>query len=172
MITQQRLREMLHYDAETGVFTWRIKRTAGVKPGDKAGCSNSLGYIIIGLTGRRYRAHRLAWLYVHGVWPEQSIDHANGITGDNRMINLREATSSENRQNIITVKTNTSGFTGVTQRKNERWEASIKINYKTIHLGSYASPESAYHAYLVAKRQYHPFQPVPRAGVPMALIDQ
>jgi HNH endonuclease len=84
-LTAERLRDLLHYAAETGMFTWKHTRCARAKAGQRAGCKNDKRYIIIRVDGRIHLAHRLAWLYVHGVWPKDQIDHINGVTIGSRI---------------------------------------------------------------------------------------
>src|SRR5690349_15052213 len=96
-LTQQYLKEILHYDPETGVFIWYTSR-GHCKAGNVAGSLN-LGYILIGICNFKYQAHRLAWLYMTGEWPTFEIDHKNGVSSDNRWENLREATRIINGQN-------------------------------------------------------------------------
>ena len=111
MITQKELKDLLHYDPETGVFTW-LKSGKGRKAnGETRGLTN--GYFTIRINWRQYKAHRLAWLYVYGVWPKGQIDHINHNTTDNRIANLREVTNQENHRNMSLSKNNTSGVTGV-----------------------------------------------------------
>lgn len=98
MLTQDRLRELLHYDPDTGVFT-NIKPRHRVKVGDIAGSNSGKGYLQIQIDQKRYSAHRLAWLYTYGRFPEEFIDHINGNPSDNRIVNLREVTQRENLQN-------------------------------------------------------------------------
>ena len=104
---------MLHYSPETGEFVWLQITTSRVKIGDIAGAVNSGGYVSIGLYGRRYYAHRLAWLYVTGYWPETIIDHRDRQRNNNRFANLRLATDTENAHNASIKKNNTSGVPGV-----------------------------------------------------------
>src|SRR4051812_4396707 len=113
MITAERLRQVLSYDPETGVFLWKEKIARKVVVGRKAGNIGNFGYIYIRIAGKLYYGHRLAWLYVHGVWPEKGIDHRNGVPDDNRIANLRPANQSENNQNMRLPKHNKSGFMGV-----------------------------------------------------------
>lgn len=156
-LTAQRLRELLSYDPDTGDFT-RITHKRGRRPADgaAAGCRTDRGYIHIHASGRIYKAHRLAWLYVHGVWPDGDIDHIDGNKTNNRANNLRSVSTSVNMQNQrCAQKRNASGFLGVTVHGG-RFEASIKLNGKNIYLGSYATPELAHAAYLAKKREIHP----------------
>jgi hypothetical protein len=152
-ITAERLREALHYEPATGVFTRSIRTANCVKVGDVTGCLGARGYLDIRIDGRLYRAHRLAWLYMTGEWPKSEIDHINGIPADNRFCNLREATRSQNIANERKHVDNTSGFKGVSLKTfksgNCRWQARI-INRKDMHLGYYNTQERAFIAYIFA----------------------
>ena len=153
-ITQFRLREIVSYNAETGVFTWSKSRRR-CKVGSKAGCRMSHGYVCIRLDDVLYTAHQLAWFYVHNEWPTHQLDHINGDRADNRIANLRQATNAQNAQNRKR-RDNRSGFSGV-RKENKKWLAEIKVNYKPIRLGLFATPEEAHKAYLKAKHDLHPF---------------
>lgn len=160
MLTQERLKELLHYDPATGVFTWRVAPNGRVKAGAVAGnIDPQEGYVRIGIGGRLYRAHRLAWLYVHGAWPSQEIDHRFGVRHDNRISELREATKSENLQNQRRARADSkSGVLGVHwDKKNRKWRAQIRLGGCTSHLGLFSGKEEAHTAYLGAKAQRHPF---------------
>jgi hypothetical protein len=162
-VTQDELKQILFYCAITGHFTWLVSTARRIKIGDRAGTPNEKGYIIIQINGKLYRAHRLAWLYVHGYLPTKQIDHKNGIKDDNRIDNLREATNSENHQNKGKRKDNTSGFTGVTFHKpTGKWLAQIGIGGKKHFLGLFNTREEARDAYLKAKSELHTFNPIPR----------
>lgn len=166
-LTAERLRELFHYDPETGAFTWKMLTSprGGVKIGDVAGSIDTKGYRIIRIDGRDHKAHRLAWLYMIGEWPKDQVDHRNGTPADNRFANLREATRAENGQNRATSKNNTSGFTGVSWHGRDRkWRAQIRAGGRNQHLGMFASAEDAHAAYLAAKAELHPFQPIPRGA--------
>lgn len=155
-LTAERLREVLDYDPDTGVFTRKV-RTGNVKIGDVAGSFNGKGYIRIGIDGRLHRAHRLAWLYVTGEWPKDQIDHINGDRGDNRLANLREVNNAENQHNLRKARAdNTTGFLGVSPRYG-KFRAYIMVDGKNKHLGCFPTPEAAHAAYLEAKRGLHPF---------------
>ena len=131
-LTQERLKELLHYDTETGFFTWRkIEVKNQVKVGDIAG-SLSSGYVYICVDQTSYRANRLAWLYEYGYFPEHEVDHKNRIKNDNRICNLREVSHQCNMRNVDILNTNTSGVTGVTFCNTfKKWRAKIERNKKT-----------------------------------------
>jgi hypothetical protein len=157
-LTQERLRELFQYNEETGVFTRKVtvappKAMAGMI----AGSLGNQGYLLIMVDRRTHMAHRLAWLYVHGVFPKGDIDHINGVRSDNRIANLRDASRSLNIQNSHGPRpTNKSGFLGVCWSKKEaKWVAQITLNYKNTRIGSFDSPEEAHAAYLLVKRQVH-----------------
>jgi hypothetical protein len=159
LITADELRRLLKYDPETGDFLWRIRRgrahlnfIAGSISPDKRGRN----YRRININGKLYRAHRLAWLYVNGSWPINHVDHINGNSLDNRIVNLREATNAENMMNCGAKKNNTSGFKGVSWHKvTGRWQAIIRADGKLKHLGIFATPEEAFVAYSDAAKRYH-----------------
>jgi hypothetical protein len=161
MVSPERLKELLHYDPETGVFTRRIPRGAA-KKGRVAG-SERYGRPRAMIDGRQYLLHRLAWLYVHGSLPIDQIDHINGDTTDNRIANLREATPSQNTQNQRAAHSdNMSGFLGVSWEKDRgKWLARIFIDGEQKYLGRFNCPTSAYLlGYLPAKRKLHQFQSI------------
>lgn len=157
-LSAERLRELLHYDPETGVFTWRVNRWR-LRAGDQAGFVTVRGRVLIRVDQYAHKAHRLAWFYVHGEWPEKGIDHIDGNPANNRIANLRLTNQSENLQNQRRPhKGNASGYLGVSWVKDRgKWEAKIKHDGRTVHLGRFAAPEDAYAAYLTAKRKYHKF---------------
>ncbi len=168
MLTQSRLHECLDYDPTTGVFVWKIQiKQSGKKIGSIAGYKLSAGYVEIGLDGERYYAHRLAWFYVHGVWPPKGTDHRNGQRDDNSIENIRPATQWENAQNIKVPTDNTSGFIGAVHFRKDilKWTARIKAKKVYFHLGCYETAEAAAAAYRAAKIKLHAFQPVNRDEV-------
>jgi hypothetical protein len=105
-LTQTQIKNLLDYDPNTGIFTWKIG-------GVEAGIFDEAGYRIIRINRQRYKAHRLAWLYMTGIWPIHDIDHINNQKGDNIWSNLRAATRSENICNTKIIKTNTSGYKNI-----------------------------------------------------------
>ena len=157
MLTQERLKELLDYDPETGVFVRKASRGTA-KAGSVAGCMYNTGYIMIRIDSKDYTAHRLAWLYVYGCWPTNQIDHINRVKDDNRLCNLREATQSENNWNVGKYKNNKSGLTGVSwHNSTKKWQAQISVNGKLIYLGLFDTPEEGHAAYLKAKAAHHKF---------------
>jgi hypothetical protein len=163
MITQERLKEILDYDPDTGLFTRKAINNPNQKIGQIAGSRYDNGYVCIMVDNKLYKAHRLVWFYIHGVWPSKYIDHINGIRHDNRIDNLRECSKLENAQNIKIPICNKSGYMGVSWAKvSKKWKAQIKTNGKVIGLGYFDDPAEAHRAYLAAKAKYHTFNPVPR----------
>jgi hypothetical protein len=153
-MTAERLRELFTYDPETGIFVRRISRRRA-RAGDVAGCM-SHGYVVISIDCRMHLAHRLAWLYVHGVWPSGEIDHINRVRSDNRICNLRDTTRPENAQNKPVQRNNKSGYRGVSKYKQTNfWQARIKTNGRQIYLGHFATPEAASAAYAAAAAVMH-----------------
>lgn len=158
MLTQERLKELLDYDPETGVFVRKKNVRGGFSIGDIAGTINDNGYRIINIDGKRYRAHRLAWLYVYGVHPSAYLDHINRDRSDNRINNLREVNKQQNSWNHGGNIANTSGFTGVSwHKKSNKWRAAIRVNYVQRALGYFDTKEEAHAAYVQAKVEHHNF---------------
>ncbi|TAN09525.1 MAG: HNH endonuclease [Chitinophagaceae bacterium] len=148
--TQAEIKALLHYDPESGVFTWRVALPTR-RVGAPAGCEKTNGYRAIKIDGRILLEHRLAWIYMTGALPPHQIDHINGDRHDNRWANLRAANSSQNMQNQ-------RGAKGASRHKpSGTWQSSIKINGKTIWLGKFPTFEEARAAYLAAKAIHHPY---------------
>ena len=155
MLTQERLKELLHYDPDTGVFTWKMP-VRGRHVGSVAGGLSSNGYVRIKIDGAYYRAHRLAFLYVNGSFPPAYVDHLDHSRTNNRWSNLRPATGSENQKNTRIRSDNTSGFKGVHyDASSGAWMASAMLNSKTHYLGLYPTPEAASAAYQAFARKHH-----------------
>ncbi len=154
-LTQEQLKTLLHYDSNTGIFVWKKTSSRRAVKGTTAGGANALGYIQIGILGKRYSGHRLAWFYIHSVWPNE-IDHINKIRIDNRLSNLRVVTSAQNSANCHNRKRRKHSELprGVTPR-NGKFVAQIGINGKIIYLGRFKTPAEAEAAYLNAVKKYH-----------------
>lgn len=159
MITQKRLKELLHYCPDTGVFTRRVRTSNSVVVGGEAGhvCKRS-GYRLISVDDVLHRAHRLAWLYVFGSFPDNQLDHISRNRSDNRLANLREATNAQNCQNTRLRKDNTSRAKGVHWYKARRkWQVYINLNGKRSFLGYFSEKAEAIAAYVSASQQLHPY---------------
>jgi len=142
-LTQERLKEILHYDPLTGIFTWLVANSNRININDVAGSLKD-GYIRIKIDNEQYYAHRLAWLYVYGYFPEHQIDHKNGIENQNWISNLKEATPTCQNQNRKVGTNNSSGFIGVGWNKDrKKWRSRIDIHGKQILIGIYNDPVSA-----------------------------
>jgi len=154
---QALLKELLHYDAETGIFTWRESRGRLAKAGQVAGYTCSTGYRSIRFMGKDRKAHRLAWLYTHGEWPSGVIDHINCERADNRIENLRDVSYQGNSQNRRKARSNSlSGLMGVAQCQG-KFQSWIHLADKSrLHLGTFKTAEEAHTAYVEAKRVHHP----------------
>ena len=141
-LNQAQLKELLHYDPETGFFRWRVTHWGKVE-GEIAGGDDGKGYVRINLLGRKRPAHHLAYLYMTGESVTNQIDHINGVKSDNRWANLRHVTAIENMRNRKLPSTNKSGAMGVLLHSHGRWQARIKIDHKYKHLGYFATKEEA-----------------------------
>lgn len=158
MVTEERLHELLDYDPETGVFTWKVDYGRTAKAGSEAKGSLGSGYRRISIDGRGYAAHRLVILWLLGVeLPDGLVtDHVNGIRDDNRAANLRAATPSQNAQNSRLARNNTSGFKGVYWvRKHRKWVAKIQSQGRKECLGHFIEREKAAMAVRTARRHLH-----------------
>lgn len=135
-LTQEYLHACVHYDAETGVFTARLP-SGSRNEGDILGSVGSHGYLSIVVAGMSYLAHRLAWFYVHGVWPE-IVDHIDRDRHNNRIANLRECTLLENAWNVTPIAGTVSGITGVNWfAARRKWVAKISSGGRSKTLGYY-----------------------------------
>jgi hypothetical protein len=156
-LTAERLREVLHYDAVTGLLVWIKVLSRRVSAGSVAGSVSKNGYRSIMIDKKNYAAHRLAWLYVNGAWPKYTIDHIDGNPRNNKLSNLRDVTNTVNNQNKRKpTSRNSSGFLGVSYREpHKQYRATIRYSGKTVHLGGASTAEAAYQMYLKAKRIFH-----------------
>jgi hypothetical protein len=160
ILTHSLLTSSLDYDPNTGVLTRKKAECNRIKVGDEAGSMNGNKYKTISLLNKRYQAHRLAWFHFHGSWPLGQIDHRDRDRTNNRIANLRDVGVIENSHNHSKLKTNWSGFTGVSwHKKNCCWVAGIRSNGKKHHLGSFKTKELAAAAYQAAKLIHHPTAP-------------
>ena len=152
--------EILNYNRETGILTWKKSLGRRTPIGGQPGTVMKKGYRRVAIDGNFYMAHHLAWFYVTRRWPFDQIDHINGIRDDNRICNLREATGSQNARNSKKPITNTSGYKGVSFRKDRKmtstsWMAYIRVNEKKLHLGFYRTAAEAHSAYCAAAIRYY-----------------
>ncbi len=155
-LDHQTLTRILDYNAETGVFTWKVPTSNRVRAGEVAGSPDRHGHLLICVNGIRYGAGRLAWFAVHKVWPTDEIDHINLIKDDNRIANLREATHQQNVRNVKMRRNNRTGLKGVVAPKGTRkFVAQITIDGKVNYLGLYDTPEKAHEVYVSASRRWH-----------------
>lgn len=157
-LAPERLRSVLRYEPETGAFVWlESGRGPYKRAGAIAGTLSRWGYTVIGVDGTQYLAHRMAWLYEHGKWPEQEIDHINGVKTDNRIANLRDVSRSVNQENIRTARSDSqSGILGVSWNSDQcKWVASIQVQRKQTIVGRFDDKHEAQAAYLSAKRKMH-----------------
>ena len=157
ILTQERLKELIQYNTDTGVFINKVSR-GGLVPGaicgHKRNCFRGTVYLVIKLDKKDYYAHRLAWFYVNGYFPNE-IDHIDGNSLNNSFINLRNCEHSDNLRNQKKHITNTSGVTGVYWDKNKnKWEAKIGVNNKLINIGSYYGFNDAVIARKMAEYDY------------------
>jgi hypothetical protein len=151
-LTAGRLRELLDYAPETGLFLWR-KPHGSVTAGHRAGTVGFGGYRVVSIDRRRYYCHRLAWLHMYGDHPRGRIDHINGDRSDDRITNLRDCSQRENMRNMR--GHSSSGFKGVYPSKNSsRWQASIFVDNAIVRLGTFATKEEAAAAYDAAARRH------------------
>lgn len=157
-LTYEDVAQLLHYDPETGVITWRVSR-GPVLAGAEAGWADA-GRRRIEILGHKFWAHRVAWLLHYREWPSTHLDHINGVANDNRIANLREATLAQNAQNRKRNKNNTSGHTGVYWSVGQKvWVAMLCVNSRLKHLGCYAEKQAAIDAHAAAKAKHHTFHP-------------
>lgn len=165
-LTQHRLKELLHYNPDTGVMTWKVHQGC-MMTGQEAGAIVKLKhshYIHIQIDRKLIYLHRLAFLYMTGAMPRNDMDHKDGDGLNNKWVNLRPCTRAENCQNHALRSDSRSGFVGVGWHKSAgKWRARIKLNGREIFLGCFDDPEQASLAYLAAKTNIHSFNPVPRA---------
>jgi len=156
MLTQSKLKEILYYNPDIGIFIWKRSFAGPIKAGDPAGFLKPNGYIQIKINQMRYYAHRLAWLYINGNFPEKDMDHINRIRNDNRWKNLRCVSKQCNARNSKMNNRNTSGVTGVIWAKRDLiWRANLYANGKIKNLGSFKKLKDAVKARWSAEKDCH-----------------
>jgi hypothetical protein len=154
LLTQEYLKSILDYDLDTGVFTWKVNKSKTAKAGDVAGWSYN-GYREIEINNKKYKAHRLAWLYVYGEMPKNLIDHVDGNRSNNKISNLREATYQTNSENYKTPQTNKSGVKNVSWYKNlNKWVVSISVKQTGKTIGYFDDLELAELVAIEARNKY------------------
>lgn len=153
-LTQDRLRTILRYDPETGLFHWLSPPKGHPRLIGYVAGGITTGYVLIKIDGRKYKAHRLAWLYVHGAWPPGDLDHANGSPLDNRLSNLRIATNPENQANRFRDRGKALPK-GVRKLASGRFQARISIKKRQCHLGSFDTADEAQAAYMAAAKNHY-----------------
>jgi HNH endonuclease len=146
ILTAERLREVLDYNPETGVFTWKMSHGNGVKAGNVAGRNAGRGYRQISVDKKLYGEHRLAFLFMTGEFPPQFVDHIDCDPSNNRWRNLRSATLSQNGANRRLNTNNKVGLKGVKFNRG-KFVATIKKDGKMTHLGRFATADAAHKAY-------------------------
>lgn len=167
ILDQHIVREFLRYFKTTGRFVWRYRARDHFLtdkacnawnaryPGETAGTFHrSSGYWIITINNCPHGAHRLAWLWVHG-WLPKELDHVNQDRIDNRICNLREVSHRDNGRNRRLSRNNTSSISGVSwSSKEQKWRATIRVNYKHLNIGVFSSLDAAARARKSAERKY------------------
>ncbi len=157
--TREQLLAVLDYDAETGAFTWRRRPDVDLRwnarfAGTTAGCDGGRGYLVVTFAGRQFLLHRLAWIIANGETPPGLIDHIDGDRSNNRIVNLRLATQSQNRANSALTWA-ASGFKGVYWKpRQRRWQPTIMIDGVVKYLGTHLTKEAAAAAYAAAAREH------------------
>ena len=153
-VTAERARELLAYDPETGILTWRTRR-GRVPAGLATGCYDRDGYLDTKVDYKKYRNHRLAWLIYYGEWPRHQVDHIDGDRSNNRILNLRDISGLHNKQNQTKAHSDSEiGYIGV-HRSRGKYKAAIRVDGKDVFLGRHDTPEEAHAAYIKAKRELH-----------------
>lgn len=153
MITQEYLQSIIDYNINTGEFYWK-KQKQGRKISKIINTLDRRGYVVIKIDRVQYLAHRLAWLYMTGEWPENEIDHKDLNKSNNKWENLREANRQENNRNRRMPKNNTTGFKGV-YKVRDKYIARIQHNGIKFNLGTYGTKEEAFAAYKIKADELH-----------------
>ena len=160
MISQAKLKDLISYNPDTGILTWIKPTNSRIKIGQEAGKVDNQDYRRVRIEGKDYRSHRLAWLYMTGSFPKGQLDHINGVRDDNRFVNLREVSHTDNHRNKKLYSNNeTSGYTGVSYCIHKAsYRAQIKVLGRTVHLGYFDDMDKAVEARKLAEIE-HGFHP-------------
>jgi hypothetical protein len=154
-VTFDFINDLLNYDKETGILTWKKTKNHKAKKGKEIG-TEALGYRLVVIDQKRYQCHRLAWLLSTGSWPEFEIDHINGNRSDNRLSNLRDVPGGKNLENLKSARSHSStGVLGVFPYYSNKFLSRLVVKGKIIRLGVFDTIEEAHRAYVAAKRIYH-----------------
>jgi hypothetical protein len=158
-LTQEELKRVLHYEPETGIFTWLVRLSNRAPVGKHANSKMTIGYITVRIHNAPYLGHRLAWFYMTGEWPQAEIDHINGISDDNRWCNLRPATHQQNLRNTRKRADNTSGRKGVRRdRRSGKWYVNVRRSDGSRYYASFLNLDLAAKDYeRVAREIYGEF---------------
>lgn len=153
LLTYEEVSRLLRVDPETGELVWLEDRGGTAAAGSVAGLKRGNEYRQVKINGIKYSAHRIVWLIIHGAWPTDEIDHKNGVKDDNRPVNLRVVSHSENHKNQKRPSNNTTGVAGVCKR-GKRYQAQIVVNNVRIHIGFFDTVKEATRARRAAERKY------------------
>lgn len=144
-LTQKRLKELLDYIPESGEFVWKLNRGPRILAGSLAGYLDNKKYRVIKVDNVQFKAHRLAFLWMNGEFPPQDVDHINRNPSDNRWLNLRHATRSQNCINKLPSNRNSSGHVGVYwSKQHKKWRAQCKVGQKQHSLGLFENIQDAF----------------------------
>lgn len=159
-LTPERLRELLDYDSDSGIFRWRVNvgRWGRIKAGTITGSKDATGHLRIQVEGTLHYSHRLVWLYMTGEWPEGDVDHIDGVSDNNRFANLRDVPhqmNTENRRKAHRNKASKLPMGVSIDKRDGAYRADITVAGRAISLGRFDDPGTAHAAYLKAKRAMH-----------------
>jgi hypothetical protein len=156
VITQKQLKSKLSYSPIVGVFEWRTAGRRITQGGLAGGVCRDSGYVVIGVMGKNYLAHHLAWLYMTGDWPEMDIDHKDGDRSNNAFSNLRLATKRQNQWNKAISPLNSSGEKGVSfDKSTQKWRGQVGLGDKRVHVGLFKTKEEATAAVRERRQELH-----------------
>ena len=168
-LTHEEILRLFYYDQLTGLLRWAVDHGRRIKAGRLVECRSGTGYIHVGIYGKYYRVHRIAWFYVYGEWPGGWLDHKNRDITDNRICNLREVTPRQNNYNSGVGTRNTSGYKGVSFcRRMLQYKAAYRdAEGNRHHLGYHPTLElaaAAYQAAIAYRGEFLPLETLQSAG--------